>query len=209
MGSRPLWSVSRIFTALVTLVLLTPGAVAQLPSGNLFFGYSYLHATVPAPALLPDRGGVEASGSTGLNGWNASVEMKFLPLIGLVADFSGHYGSVTVTDQCGNIAGCVPLQDSMNAHVYNFLVGPEVSFTIGRVRPFAHAMFGAGHVSESTKTRPFSSTDTAFAYAVGGGLDYKLFGPVRWRAQADFLQDQFFSTNRSNFRFSTGPVLHF
>jgi opacity protein-like surface antigen len=164
---------------------------------------------VPAPFFLPDTGGVLTPSSTNLNGWNASVEGKLFPLVGIVADVSGHYGSQTVTDECGNIAGCVPVQDHMNAHMYNFLVGPQISFSIARVRPFAHALFGGGHLSESTSTQPFSASDTAFAYALGGGIDYRLAGPLRWRVQGDFLENQFFGKTQNNFRFSTGVVLHF
>ncbi len=188
---------------------LAAAACAQLPSGNLFFGYSYEHATVPAPAILPDQGGVATSGSFGSNGWNASAEIKFLPLIGLVGDFSGHYGSQTATTVCGFVAPCVSFQEPMDSTVYHFLFGPQISFSVGKVRPFARALFGAGHLSESATLQPFSASDTAFAYALGGGLDYRLLGPLRWRVQGDFLHDQFFSSGQSNFRFSTGPVLHF
>jgi opacity protein-like surface antigen len=201
--------VSRILKIAVLVCLVTSAAMAQLPGGNIFFGYSYDHASAAAPALLPDMGGVVASGSTGLNGWNGSVEMKFLPLIGIVGDFSGYYGSQTVTDVCGFIGGCVNVRENMDSTVYHFLVGPQLSFTVGRVRPFAHALFGAGHLSESATARPFSASDTAFSYALGGGLDYRLLGPLRWRVQGDFLRDQFFGPTQNNFRFSTGPVLHF
>lgn len=200
---------SRILTIAVLVCLVTSAAMAQLPGGNIFFGYSYDHASVATPAPLRDVGGVVASGSTGLNGWNGSVEMKFLPLIGIVGDFSGHYGSQTVTDVCGFIGGCVNVRENMDSTVYHFLVGPQLSFTVGRVRPFAHALLGAGHLSESATARPFSATDTAFAYAIGGGIDYRLLGPLRWRVQGDLLRDQFFGPTQNNFRFSTGPVLHF
>ncbi|HEY6935939.1 MAG TPA: outer membrane beta-barrel protein [Terriglobales bacterium] len=201
---------SKLLKIAVLVCLGTSAAMAQLPGGNIFFGYSYNHATAAAPAVPADAGGVFASGSTGLNGWNASAEMKFLPLLGLVADFSGHYGSQTVTDVCGFIAPpCVSIRENMDSTVYHFLVGPQLSFSIGRMRPFARALLGAGHLSESTKVRPFSASDTSFAYALGGGIDYRLLGPLRWRVQGDFLRDQFFDSTQNNFRFSTGPVLHF
>lgn len=199
----------KIVAAVFVVCVLAGAARAQLPSGNVFFGYSYAHATVTTPALLPDQGGIVSSGSSGLNGWNASAEMKFLPLIGLVADFSGHYGSETVTSVCGLIAPCVPVREPMDITLYHLLAGPQISFSIGRVRPFAHALFGAGHLSESTKVQPFSASDTAFAYALGGGIDYRLLGPLRWRVQGDLLNDRFFGNAQNNFRFSTGPVLHF
>jgi opacity protein-like surface antigen len=202
--------VSKLLKIAVLVCLGTSGAVAQLPGGNIFFGYSYDHATAAAPAVPADAGGVFASGSTGLNGWNASAEMKFLPLLGLVADFSGHYGSQTVTSVCGFIATpCLTVREPMDVTAYHFLVGPQLSFTVGRIRPFAHALFGAGHLSESASVRPFSASDSAFAYAIGGGIDYRLPGPLRWRVQGDFLRDRFFGPTQNNFRFSTGPVLHF
>jgi opacity protein-like surface antigen len=99
--------------------------------------------------------------------------------------------------------------ENINATVYHFLVGPQISFTVGRVRPFAHGLFGAGHLSEDTKLASSSASDTAFAYAAGGGLDYRLAGPLRWRLQADLVHHEFFTFGQTNFRFSTGPVLHF
>jgi opacity protein-like surface antigen len=195
----------------VFLVLAGAAAAeAQLPSANVFFGYSYEHATATAPRLFPDQAGVVTSGSSGLNGWNASVEGKVLPLIGIVADFSGHYGSQTVTAQCGFInIPCVPTREPMEATVYHFLAGPQLSFTVGKVRPFAHALFGGAHLSESAKAPPFAASDTGFAYALGGGVDYRLLGPLRWRVQGDFVRDCFFPGSQNNFRFSTGPALHF
>ncbi|MGE5724187.1 MAG: hypothetical protein ACM34G_03365 [Acidobacteriota bacterium] len=196
--------------AVFVVCVLAGAARAQLPSGNVFFGYSYAHATVTTPALLPDQGGIVSSGSSGLNGWNASAEMKFLPLIGLVGDVSGHYGSQTVTAVCGFVPPpCPTVREPMDITEYHFLVGPQLSFSIGRVRPFAHVLFGAGHLSESTKAQPFSASDTAFSYALGGGIDDRLLGPLRWRVQGDFLNDRFFGNSQDNFRFSTGPVLHF
>ena len=54
-------------------------AAAQIPtSGNIFFGYSYYNT--------------DLNGSrNNLNGWEGSIEGKFLPFIGIVADFDGHY----------------------------------------------------------------------------------------------------------------------
>lgn len=192
---------------MVILALLSH-AFAQAPSANVFLGYSYAHFTIPASPTLAMAAIAVPDKTTGLNGWNASVEAKLLPLLGIVADFSGHYGSQTGTALCGLAPPCT-LPESINATAYHFLVGPQVSFTVGRVRPFAHGLFGAGHLSEDTKTPSSSASDTAFAYAVGGGLDCRLAGPLRWRLQADLVHHEFFAVGQTNFRFSTGPVLHF
>src|SRR2546430_10164128 len=74
-----------------TLFLLTSALNAQiLPKGNVFVGYSYNRAGTSQPgAFNTDR--------SNLNGWEGSLEGKFLPFLGIVADVSGHYGSNTVS----------------------------------------------------------------------------------------------------------------
>ena len=123
------------------------------------------------------------SASANFNGWNGSLEGKVLPFVGLVADVSGHYGS----------------GDSVHSAIF----GPRVSFSIGKIRPFAHALIGVSHFGGH------GSSDTSFADAFGGGVDYRLFHVLGWRFQLDDLQTRFFSNTQNDFRFSTGLVLHF
>jgi len=73
--------VHRITAIGFALFVFTAVGYAQIPSGNVFVGYSYMSADLVS------------NGRANLNGWNGSVEGKVLPFIGLVADFSGHYGS--------------------------------------------------------------------------------------------------------------------
>ena len=72
------------------------------------------------------------------------------------------------------------------------------------VRPFAEAMFGAAHIN----TNGFGS-DTSFATAIGGGLDYKIFHLLAWRFEGDFIRTSLFNTTQHNARFTTGVVLRF
>src|SRR5256885_17163546 len=62
-------------------------ACAQIPTrGNIFAGYSYMRADSDVfPATIPTSG-------VNFNGWEGSLEGKFLPWIGVVADFGGNYG---------------------------------------------------------------------------------------------------------------------
>jgi hypothetical protein len=73
------------------LLLLADLASAQVPSGNVFFGYSYYNT---------DLSSIDRANT---NGWEASVEGKILPFIGFVADFDAHYGSQNFQGAC--IAG--------------------------------------------------------------------------------------------------------
>ncbi len=188
----------RTFAALCLFVMLF-GALGfcQLPGGNVFVGYSYLGAEQVS------------GGHASLNGWNASGEVKVFPFIGLVADFSGHYGSENLPSSivCNGIGPCTPLTANANVSQHNFLFGPRVSFSIGKFRPFAHALIGASHLSENNAG--LSNSDTSFADALGGGLDYKLIPLISWRFQGDALQTRFFNSTQNDFRFSTGIVIHF
>src|SRR2546423_13211925 len=74
---------------LVLFVFSVAGvACAQIPTrGNIFAGYSYMRADSDVfPAIIPTSG-------VNFNGWEGSLEGKFLPWIGVVADFGGNYGS--------------------------------------------------------------------------------------------------------------------
>jgi len=180
--------VFRIIVIALLIVLLTTAAAAQIPKGNVFFGYSYLRADL-------------ASGSSSnLNGWNGSLEGKFLPWIGIVADLSGHYGSGQFPISCP--PGTSPCTITVDTKIYSFVFGPRVSVSVGKITPFAHALFGASHISGD-------GSDTSFASAYGGGLDYHLVPLVNWRFQADLLHTSFFSGTQNNVRLSTGIVLHF
>jgi hypothetical protein len=193
----------------VLLLMLAPAAFAQIPKGDVFVGYSYSWSTLTVPVFPLDAGGIVGSGKANLNGWNVAVGGKLFPFVKPVGDFSGHSGSETVTDRCGFILGCTPLPDELHARTYHFLFGPRLYASVGRLTPFAHVLFGFGHTSEHTSSRPFSDSSSNFADAFGGGIDYRLLGPLGWRVQADFFQDRFFSTTEHNFRFSTGVVLGF
>jgi hypothetical protein len=189
-------SVHKIAAIAVTLFLFTTAGIAQVPiptKGNVFFGYSYASADF------------NSNNRVNLNGWNGSLEGKVLPWVGIVADISGHYGSDTFPLGCPVVVCPAPVR--ADASVHNFLFGPRVSVSVGRFTPFAHALFGASHISASASG--FSTSDTSFATALGGGMDYRLFHGIGWRVQADMLQTRFFKDTQNNLRVSTGIVLHF
>ncbi len=188
----------RIFIALITFLSLAAAANAQVPmGGNLFVGYSYL------------GGDFSSSGRTNLNGWDASLEGKIFPFVGMVADISADYGSERVlVGTCTGIIGqpCAAT-GSLNINMHNYLFGPRVSVSVARFRPFAEALFGFSRFHQSNSS--FSSADTSFDTAFGGGIDYRLLGPAMWRIEGDALQTRLFGGTQNNFRISTGLVLHF
>ena len=132
-----------------------------------------------------NRAEIVSNDAVNLNGWNASLEGNFLPWIGIVGDLGGTYG------------------DHVGEH--NYLFGPRVSLRVGKYRPFAELMIGAAHINVNNG----QVTDTSFANAVGGGLDYQIFGPVSWRGELDWIHTRFFSNGQNDVRFSTGIAVHF
>jgi hypothetical protein len=190
----------KIVVALGSLLLLSSLALAQIPtSGNVFFGYSYQNSDVG----VPNR--------TSMNGWEATVEGKFLPFIGIAADFSSYYGTpnfpiaVPVAVPVCTLPPCpVPTPVNFSTSEQNYLFGPRVSISVSKFRPFAEALFGAGHINAHS-----AGSDTSFATAIGGGFDYKLLKIVAWRFQGDYLRTSFFSSTQDNVRLTTGIVVRF
>lgn len=178
------------------LAVFFPGsfAVAQIPtSGNIFAGYSYYNTNL---------NGINRQS---INGWEGSVEGKFFPIpfLGIVADFSANYGNLSFPVACAVGISC-PGSASVNSHVDNFLIGPRVSVSVGKFRPFAEGLVGFGHIN----TNGFGS-DTSVASGVGGGLDYKLIRLVAWRFQGDYIHTHLFNLAQNNLRLSTGFVIRF
>ena len=157
---------------------------AQMISGNVFAGYSYLNVDYPEKRAS-------------LNGWNASVEASLLHHLGIVADFSGQYGSPNFavfypcpsTDSSPCPQPENPTEVRTSVQQYNFLFGPRLSFRLKSFSPFGEVIVGASHYHQTTSR--VSVSYTSFAYAFGGGVDYRLTRLLEWRIQLDALQTRF------------------
>lgn len=184
----------------IVLVIFAGLASAQIPSANVFLGYSYESTNSTAF-------GVNEIGNTlsrpSLHGWEASFEGKVLPFVGIVGDVSGHYGTQNFVEPTPN----GPLSISVTGHEQEYLVGPRLSVPLGKFKPFGEVMVGAAHI-HTGGTLPGPS-NTSFATAVGGGLDYRLLGPLAARVEGDYLRTKFFSSTQNDLRLSVGVVFRF
>ena len=89
------------------LLVMSATGMAQLPtSGNVYFGYSYFHGNT----------GVSNTGS--LNGWEATLEGKTFPHVGIVADLGGEYGKL----------GYPVLEENVTTHIVSILLGRDSRF---------------------------------------------------------------------------------
>lgn len=163
-------------------------ALAQIPtSGNIFFGYSYAQGEI-------------AGRQQGMNGWNGSLEGKFIKWIGIVADISAQYGSA-VNPQLGAIPNP---SHRFTGSRYTVMFGPRVSLPIRSYTPFVHVLIGAAHESDSA-----SLSDTSFSDAIGGGLDYRIIPALAARFQMDELQTRFYGGHQNHTRVGLGLVVRF
>ena len=187
------------------LLLFAGLASAQVPSGNVFLGYSYERTNSSA---LSSGLFTTTVTNPNLHGWEASVEGKFVPFLGIVADVSGHYGSQSFTENVPvPVGGSGPITVNVTGHEQEYLFGPRLSVPVGKVRPFAEVFVGVAHIHTGGSLP--SPSNTSFAYAVGGGLDYRLFGPVAARVEGDYLRTKFYSSTQNNLRLSAGIVFRF
>jgi hypothetical protein len=167
-------------------------ANAQIPtSGNVFFGYSFENASASA---------LDNVTRPNFHGWEGSLEGKLAPFIGLVTDISGHYGTQTYTPGPPG-----PPTFRVTGHQYEVLFGPRVSVPVGKFTPFGEFFVGVAHIGSSGAF----PTNTSWATALGGGLDYRLVRLVAVRAEGDYVRTNFFSTSQNDIRISTGIVFRF
>jgi hypothetical protein len=176
-------------------------ASAQLPSGgDAFFGYSYVHGEAFSNSRT-----VQASGGTAsMSGWETSVEGKYLPWLGAVADLDWHYGGHNTTS-CVLGGGCKKFR--LNASRDTLLFGPRASMTYGKYRPFAEFLLGVAY--QSDKGGGISNSDLTMATGFGGGVDYTLLPAVALRAQLHDIHTSFFGKSQYDPRFSFGIVFRF
>jgi opacity protein-like surface antigen len=175
----------------------------ETPKVEVFGGYSL--------ARFDDSQGVTGKQIIN-NGWTGAVSFNFSKNLGAVADFAGYYGTHrTPSFTALTCPGCPITFPGIPAstHIHTFMFGPQVSARLNSVTPFAHALFGAAHYHGELGTPPLSASDSAFALALGGGLDTRLSKLIAWRVQGDYLRTSLLQTHENNLRLATGVVFRF
>jgi hypothetical protein len=190
---------------LLVLVLLLPirAAAQETPKAELFGGYSYFHAD--------SRGD--------LHGWHAAFNVNLNSWFGLGVDASGHYDSQSFGTSF-QIPGFPPTlaREELSTNLHTVLIGPRFSYRRHKqLTPFGHVLIGLSRMREESETEfgdfgssSFSASSTAFAAAIGGGLDVSINRRFALRlAQADYLITRFNGFTQHNARLSTGIVVRF
>ncbi|HKQ76256.1 MAG TPA: hypothetical protein VJ810_21355 [Blastocatellia bacterium] len=200
------------FVCLLILgILFCPVALAQEYSKVEFYaGYSSVRTDdeiVDLMGLSPGLFGTASRLGANLNGWNITVNGNPTKWLGVVADFSGAYGSIEY--------GAPGLgKFSARSDFLLFLFGPQFSARADRVTFFVRPLVGAAKLDQKALAfgQSFSSDETAFAFGAGGGVDVKSSKLISVRTlQVDYIFTRFNSQGIDHgtmraLRISTGLV---
>ena len=192
----------RIYTWVFMVVAATswaPWAQAQYEyAGEIFGGYSVLKAS---PG--------ENADSVWLNpGWHVAATGWVNRWLGITADVTGHYDSISVPP---NIAGI----SEVDIRQHGFLVGPRLRF-LRNDRVTSSFRFVAGVVKGSVEGDSAipdltgAADASTFGFAFGGAVDLNLTAGIAWRiVQPNAYYTTFGESTQRNFRVSTGIVVRF
>ena len=167
-------------------------AFSQESRADLFAGYSYLNI---------DTNGLSSRQSA--NGWEAGVSGNFNKWLAVEGDVSGYYETYSI-----NLSDLGLGTLDVKVTDYSFAGGPRIN-----LRPiFIHALFGGDHLTGSAFG--FSQSQDSFAGLVGGGVQWKVRGPLSVRASADyvFTRHNIFggpAVTQNNYRAGVGIVYSF
>jgi hypothetical protein len=181
------------------LCLCCTCALSQdFPKAEIFAGYSY--ANMP---ILAER--------SSANGWGASATVNIYRWFGLTSDFNGLYG-LKGSETLGVVP--IPITEQIKENFHSFMFGPQVSYRMARIVPFAHLLVGESRVGQTVR-QSFSPTGftlgglvlqratTTATAALGIGFDCVFTRRLAWRVQADSLMTV---GSAANARLATGIV---
>jgi hypothetical protein len=168
------------------------------PNVELFGGYSYMRMN-------------------GYNwtGWYATGAKNLSHMLGITAEVGSFANSQSQT--------LAPYTSTAGQHMYTFLAGPQLtSRDKGKLAPYMHLLLGVGHyysdsglASGSNLLSFQSSSQNHFAIFIGGGIEYRLKGPLALRGQMDYGGVRFgasalggTSSWMKGWRLSAGLALH-
>ncbi len=170
---------------------------------EVFGGYEYLHlgSTNINPWVI--------SGGN-LNGWNVAATGNLTSHFGIEGNFGGAYYTWRPS----------PASGSINFGFYHFSGGPVAFTNIGRLKPFAHVLFGGDHLT-ATGSSGISASANGYTIMAGGGLDARVNRMLAIRVgEVDWFHYNLESTTvegepipsvggGKNVKFSTGIVFRF
>jgi hypothetical protein len=186
---------------------------ASLMLSLFCFTFIYSAKNLHAQGLELSGGYAHSTGDFGVDGFEAGGGWFFTHKVALIAD----YDSLWDTSRIGAFEFTSVGAISSKSHLQNFLVGPRVYLRTRNVdkyaiTPFADAQFGLSHLNSTIQegaATPFSASDTAFTWMLGGGADYVLNPHWTARGQLDLLRTHLNAEGQSRLRVGIGIAYSF
>lgn len=202
---------SRFFLLLLIALISAPAALAQDRDYSFYeFYIGYAHQRSYNNANHFDRGGRAtfagatvnfANERTGNNGFTAEFNQNVHRNVGIVTSFTATFDDTAYADvNSGRL---------FNASVqrYDLMIGPRFNWRNRVVTPFAHALAGISHMRANfdDALSPRKKADTAFAMALGAGLDIHAGDHIDIRPiMVDYVPSWFNGKRQDNFRAGAG-----
>ncbi len=172
------WSIVAIVTCFLMCAMnasaQSPVTAGQARSFEVSLGYSYLSHED------------SDSNRTGLNGAAASVTFGLNSRLAISAELG--------YSRASNVLGT-----GTHSDVLSYLAGPVFYPTTQRhVRTYIHALLGGARVSGPVPVPGginLGSWATGLAWAVGGGIDYRLSDSLALRTGVDYLRTTYFDSS--------------
>ena len=170
-----------IFTAVFLSMLCVVGASAQSPliagrsrTVDVSLGYDYTRHTI-GQSYQVGLSGVDASAAFGLNSY-----------LGFQADL----GYAKASRALGTTSQSV---------VLSYLAGPVFTPRVqGKIRPYLHGLIGGAQVTGPVPVNGILLTGgkaSGFAWAFGGGVDYRVFDSISLRTGVDYMRTGYFGSS--------------
>jgi len=191
----------------MVLLFALAAAAQDMPKMETFLGYTYVRT-----------GSATNIPTLSANGGSGQFVYNFSKYFGGVLDLGAVHN--------GNLGGF-----QIDSTAVNFLAGPRWSFRFSRLTPYLEALFGGSYLAESSRVivlpvpttglvptvpgQPITSrlvaSQSAFAMAIGGGLDIKINKNVSFRPIGlDYYMTRFQNfrsgndNNQNNLRYTAG-----
>lgn len=211
----------KLFLLFAIILVCAPAGFAQSDYSDweFFVGYAHERANNGADRLDARGRIINANGTTqradfvskrvSFNGVTTELVANVHRNVGLVANFSGTWGSHNFTD------ALTGRRFDARLARYTLLGGPRFNWrNSSRLIPYAHALFGVTRQTTDFRNDDFicdtngngnGTNETAFAMAFGTGLDIRASDHVDIRAiQLDYLPVFFDHGREDGWRFSAG-----
>lgn len=194
----------------------TTAVVDDYKKGEVYVGYS--NGQVDTGIETGDSAVDFFRERENFNGVNVSGVYNVTRYFGIKGDVSATYNSNDFNETFNGATVSFKNKNSL----YNFLGGVQIkdNSNEGVFKPFGHVLVGAGHAR--AKVSAFSCTpaiacpteipndtysETGFAGAIGGGLDFRLNNRVQIRAiQIDYNPIRLSGETQNNLRIGAGIV---